>query len=210
MATQAFVYTELHHSIPFDRAPWRKLNPVIRQQPGFISKTWLSGVDNASVGGFFVFDSVENAEKFVTGYFPQEVATFDVAHTTRIFDGDVVQEASREMGSVHFGGRLPSPPGAFVYTEVQLSVPFDEAPWRELNPVLKQQRGILAKTWLSGLHTRTPGGLYAFDSVENARRFAVDYFPTEARKLNAAFTTKIFDASVVEAASRELESPFFV
>ena len=210
MQTKAFVYTELQNSLPFDQAPWRELNPVLQQQPGFINKTWLSGVVNNSVGGFYAFDSIENAQKFVTAYFPEEVRAFNVAHTSRIFDATVVEEASREMNSVHFGARLEIKPGAFVYTEVQLSVPFENAPWRELNPTLKQQPGILSKTWLSGLHTQTPGGIYAFDTIENATAFAVNYFPTEAAALNAAFTTRIFDGRVVEEASKQLHSPFFV
>lgn len=210
MQIKAFVYTELQNSLPFDQAPWRELNPVLLQQPGFINKTWLSGVVNNSVGGFYAFDSIENAQKFVTAYFPEEVRAFNVAHTSRIFDATVVEEASREMNSVHFGAKLEVKPGAFVYTEVQLSVPFENAPWRALNPTLKQQPGILSKTWLSGLHTLTPGGIYAFDTIENATAFAVNYFPTEAAALNAAFTTRIFDARVVEEASKQLHSPFFV
>lgn len=209
MTIKAFVYTELQNHLPFGEAPWRKLNPIIRTQPGFINKTWLSGVDNLSVGGFYSFNSIENAQKFVTAYFPDEVRGFHVAHTTRIFDALVVEEASREMNSVHFGNKLEVKPGAFVYTEVQLSVPFEEVPWRKLNPILKRQPGLLTKTWLSGLHTKTPGGIYAFDTIENARSFAVNYFPTEAANLNAAFTTKIFDGKVVEEASREMLSPFY-
>ncbi|MEE2729782.1 MAG: YdhR family protein [Pseudomonadota bacterium] len=209
MEIKAFVYTELQNSLPFDQAPWRELNPIILEQPGFINKTWLSGAVNNSVGGFYAFDSIENAQKFVTAYFPDEVRNFNVAHTTRIFDASVVEEASRDMNSVHFGATLDMKPGAFVYTEVQLSVPFDQAPWRELNPTLKQQPGILSKTWLSGLHTNTPGGIYAFDTLENATNFAVNYFPTEAANLNAAFTTRIFDGSVVEQASKQLKSPFY-
>ena len=75
--------------------------------------------------------------------------------------------------------------------------------------VLKQQPGLLAKTWLSGLHTGTVGGFYAFDSIENAKRFALDYFPTETKALDAAFYTRIFDATVTEAASRDMASPFY-
>lgn len=210
MQIKAFVYTELQNSLPFDQAPWRELNQVLLQQPGFINKTWLSGVVNNSVGGFYSFDSIENAQKFVTAYFPEEVRAFNVAHTSRIFNAEVVEEASRDMNSVHFGAKLEVKPGAFVYTEVQLSVPFENAPWRSLNPTLKQQPGILAKTWLSGLHTHTPGGIYAFDTIENATAFAVDYFPKEAAALNAAFTTRIFDGRVVEEASKQLHSPFFI
>ncbi len=99
---------------------------------------------------------------------------------------------------------------AFVYTEVQISVPFDQAPWRELNPVLKAQPGLVNKTWLSGDKNNSLGGFYEFDSLENARRFAYDYFPGEARKIGAAFTTRVFDGNVVEKASRELNSPHYV
>ena len=145
----------------------------------------------------------------MTGYFPSEAKRFGAAQTTRIFDAAIVEEASRDMNSVHFGAKLERQPGAFVYTEVQVNVPFDKAPWREINPTLKAQPGILSKTWLSGLHTNTLGGIYAFDTIENARDFALTYFPTEAAKLNAAFYTRIFDASVVEEPSRQLHSPFF-
>ena len=79
-----------------------------------------------------------------------------------------------------------------------------------MNPVLKQQPGLLHKTWLSGVHTQSVGGFYAFDTIENATRFVTDYFPTEAAALDVAYTTRLFDASVVDAASREMHSPFFV
>jgi len=207
---KAFVYTEIQASVPFEQAPWREINKALKEQKGILNKTWLSGVNDLSVGGFYTFDSVENAQKFVTEYFPSEAKSLGVAQRTLIFDAVAVEEASKEMGSVHFGAKNKQQPGAYVYTEVQLNaLPFDNAPWRELNPVLKQQEGILAKTWLSGFNTGTPGGLYAFDTIENAQKFAIDYFPTEAKQLNAAFTTRVFDASVVEEASREMNSPFY-
>jgi hypothetical protein len=206
---KAFVYTELQISVPFADAPWREINPMLLEQPGFRNKTWLSGVHNNSVGGLYEFDSVETAKRFVTGRFPIEARNFDVAQTTRVFDGEVVEEASRYLDSVHFGGEVARTPGAFLYTELQVSAPFDQAPWRELNPGLKAQPGLLHKTWLSGVHTGSVGGFYAFDTIENATRFAVDHFPTEAAKLDAAFTTRLFDASVVAEASRGVRSQFF-
>jgi len=206
---KAFIYTELQIAVPFSQAPWRDLNPVLLRQPGFRNKTWLSGLGNDSLGGFYEFDSIENAQRFVTGYFPSEARKFGVAQTTRIFDGSVVEEASRELNSMHFGGKLTQKPGAFVYTEVQLSVPFANAPWRELNPILRAQPGFLSKTWLSGLQTQTVGGFYAFDTEENARLFVTDYFPSETSKMNVAYTTRIFNAGVVEEASSGLGSPFF-
>lgn len=94
-----------------------------------------------------------------------------MAQTTRIFDAAIVEAASRDMNSVHFGARLDRKPGAFA---------------------------------------NTLGGIYAFDTVANARSFALSYFPTETAKMNAAFYTRLFDASQVEDASRQLNSPFFV
>ncbi len=210
MTVKAFIYTELQISAPFGDVPWRKVSDAIARQPGFISKTWLSGVGNNSVGGIYSFDSIENAQKFVTGYFPDEARNFGVAHTTRIFDASLVKEASLGLDSPHFGAKPKQNPGAFVYTEVQINVPFEKAPWQGRNPVLKQQRGLLAKTWLSGLHTNSLGGIDVFDTIENAKTFALDTFPKTAAKMNAAFYTRVFDASVTKEASRYLNSPFYI
>ncbi len=207
--TQAFVYTELQINIPFADVPWQTLNPVLKSQPGFLNKTWLSGINAQTVGGFYTFDSVENAQKFVTDYFPGEPRAFGVAHTSRIFDADVVLEASKDMNSVYFGGAIEQEPAAYVYTEVQLGIPFENVPWRDMNKVLRQQPGLMTKTWLSGISTNTPGGLYGFDSVDNAKAFALNYFPTEAKNLNAAFKTMIFDAPVTKEASVQMQSPFY-
>lgn len=207
---KAFVYTEMQLSLPFDQYPWKDINPLIQQQPGFVNKTWLSGVGNLSTGGFYEFDSVENAMRYVIDYFPVAARRRGVAQTTRVFDGSVVEEASRYLNSVHFGGTVTTRPGAFVYTEAQVSAPFDTAPWRQMNPILKQQPGLLHKTWLSGVKTQSVGGFYAFDTIENATRFVTDYFPTETAALGVAYTTRLFDASVVAEASRPMKSAFFI
>jgi hypothetical protein len=206
--SKAFVYTEFQVSVPFDQYDWRDANAVLIRQPGLRNKTWLSGVGNRSVGGLYEFDGIDNATSFVTGYVPARARRLGVAQTSRVFDGDVVEEASRYLNSMHFGGKLQRLPGAFVYTEAQISAPFDKAPWREMNPILKAQPGLLHKTWLSGVHTKSVGGFYAFDSIENATRFVTDYFPTEAASLNVAYTTRLFDARVVADASLGMSSPF--
>lgn len=206
---KAFVYTELQLSVPFQLAPWQSVNKELKRQPGLLNKTWLSGHGTDSLGGFYAFDGIENAQRFVTGYFPVKAKNLGAAQTSRIFDAAVVAEASRDLESPYFGGILERVPGAFVYTEVQISVPFDKAPWRTRNPVLKQQPGLLAKTWLSGLHTNTLGGIDVFDSVQHARRFALEDFPKTARRLNAAFYTRVFDASLTQKASRQMGSPLY-
>lgn len=207
--SSAFVYTEVQLAVPFRDAPWRALNTVLLTQPGLRNKTWLAGVGNQSVGGFYEFDHLDHARRFVTGYFPAEARQLGVAQTTRIFDGEPVREASRGLNSPHFGAAVKARPGAFVYTEVQVGVPFAQAPWRDLNPVLAAQPGLLHKTWLAGVGTHSLGGFYAFDTLDHARRFALEYFPGEAAKLQAAFTTRLFDAALVEEASRPLRSPYF-
>ena len=172
--SKAFVYTELQVSIPFGEYPWQTLNPLLRDQPGFVNKTWLSGINTHSTGGFYEFNSIENAKRFVTGYFPAAARKRGAAQTSRVFDGAVVEQASRYLNSAHFGGNVSHTPGAFVYTEAQISAPFDQAPWRDMNPILKAQTGLLHKTWLSGVQTNSVGGFYAFDTIENATRFVTD------------------------------------
>ena len=206
---RAFVYAELQLATPFAQAPWQQLNTEIGQQPGFLNATWLAGIGNTSLGGLYAFDSVEHARRFVTGYFPARASKLGVAQATRLFDATVTEEASRDMSSVHFGGRLERAPGAFVYTEVQVNVPFSSVPWRQRNPETRGNRGFLAKTWLSGLGTNTVGGLYAFDTIENAKAFALTFFAANAAKQGKAFSTRVFDALVVQQASQAVNSPFY-
>ncbi len=102
MSQRAFVYTELQISVPFADAPWREVNQSLLQQPGLVNKTWLAGLGNNSLGGIYTFASAELAKQFVTGYFSAEAKKFGVAHTTRVFDASVVEEASRQMRSPFF------------------------------------------------------------------------------------------------------------
>ena len=52
-------------------------------------------------------------------------------------------------------------------------------------------------------------GIDAFDTVENAIAFAVQDFPNTARKMNAAFYTRVFDADATSEASRAMNSPYY-
>ena len=56
------------------------------------------------------------------------------------------------------------------------------------------------------LQNQSVGGFYEFDNLADSQRFAQDYFPTEAKKLGASFTTRVFDGAVTEEASREMRS----
>lgn len=130
---EAFVYTELQISVPFEKAGWQKLIAPLRAQPGLLNKTWLAGRGNGSVGGLYAFKTIDNAQSFVTGFFPNVARELGVAQTTRIFDARATEAASRDLNSAHYDGTLDRKPGAFVYTEVQVSVPFEKAPWRDRN-----------------------------------------------------------------------------
>ncbi|MBO6519200.1 MAG: YdhR family protein [Rhodospirillales bacterium] len=209
MTPETFVYTELQISVPFDQAPWADINTAIKAQPGFLSKTWLSGYGTNSLGGFYAFKTETDARAFVTGYFPGEAAAFGAPQLTRLFDACIVEDASRDLASPHFGGRPASPPGAYVYTEVQVSKSFATFPWQDRNTALKQVPGLLAKTWLSGIGTETLGGFDVFDTLDNAKQFALETFPKTAAALDTAFTTRIFEAPVTEAASRDMGSPYY-
>ena len=209
MQPKAFVYTEVAISVPFDKAPWREINESIRKQPGFLNKTWLQGHSTQSIGGFYAFDSIDNARKFVTGYFPSEARSFGVAHTTRVFDAELVRDASVDLKAAHFGIAPERRPGAFVYTELQLSKPFAEFDWKTRNATLKNADGLQSKVWLSGHMTDTLGGFDAFDTMDQALDFAIDDFPETAAKMGVAFYTRVFDASVTETASREMDSPYY-
>lgn len=206
---KTFVYTELQISLPIEEAPWPEINDAIKTHPGFKNKTWLQGYGTNSLGGFYAFDDLASAQKFVTGYFPGEATKFGVAQMTRIFDGTVTADASRDLNSVHYDTELSQPPGAFVYTELQVNVPFGTFPWQDRNATLKSTPGLISKTWLSGHDTNTLGGFDAFDSVENAQGFALHSFPKVAASLGSAFITRIFDASITAKMSRDMHSPFY-
>lgn len=207
--TKAFVYTELHSTLPFALIPWAERNAQLAAVPGLCSKTWLSGAGSPAIGGLYEFDDMERARAFLTGVVPATSRALGVSLTTRLFDGDVVAEASRLSHSAHFGAEVITPPGAFVYAEAQLALPFDQAPWRSMIPMLTAQPGFLHLTWLSGVQTHSLGGFYAFDTLENATEFCTGFFPSLTGPMGVAHTTRLFDAAPTVGASRGLHSPFF-
>ena len=98
----------------------------------------------------------------------------------------------------------------FVYTEFQSSIPFEDVPWKEINPNLLSIKGLIRKTWLSGINSNTVGGFYEFDSLEDAQNFAWNIFPEEAREMGVSFMSKLFDGDIVEEASIGMKSPHYL
>ncbi|SDY59975.1 YdhR family protein [Herbiconiux ginsengi] len=99
---KAFLYTEVHASVPFEHLDWKSINPSIKAAPGFIRKTWLSGVGTQTIGGFYEFDTIENALAFAQGPFADEARSNGATSTTKVFDGDVTRDASVDMNSPYF------------------------------------------------------------------------------------------------------------
>ncbi|WP_375425283.1 hypothetical protein [uncultured Friedmanniella sp.] len=100
--SKTFLYTEIQAPVPFDRFPWEQANEPLKSVPGLVRKTWLSGVGTQTLGGFYEFDTAENALAFAQGPFAEEARRAGAAATTRLFDGEVVREASLDLRSPYF------------------------------------------------------------------------------------------------------------
>lgn len=100
--SRVFLYAEFQVSMPFSEGVWREANPAMHTVPGLRSKTWLSGINTHSVGGFYEFDSVQNARAYAEGMLADFAKGADASLTVKLFDGDVVAEASRGMHSPYF------------------------------------------------------------------------------------------------------------
>jgi hypothetical protein len=97
----------------------------------------------------------------------------------------------------------------YLYAEIQVSIPFGKIDWPSINESMKKEKGLKSKTWLSGINTNTIGGFYEFDSLENAKAYAVGYLAKAAEQLGGSLTVRIFDGDVVADASRSIASPFY-
>ncbi|MEM7653274.1 MAG: YdhR family protein [Pseudomonadota bacterium] len=97
----------------------------------------------------------------------------------------------------------------FLYAEFQVSAPFEESIWEDANSAMKTVPGLLNKTWLSGLSTKSIGGFYEFDSEAHARAYAEGMLADFARNAGGSLTVKLFDGASVAVASRQMNSPFY-
>ncbi len=101
--TKTFLYAEFQVSIPFDDFAWMEANSAMQQIPGLVNKTWLSGISTNSIGGFYQFDTEENARSYAEGLLADFAKSASASLTVRLFDGSVVLEASRGMNSPYYG-----------------------------------------------------------------------------------------------------------
>lgn len=94
-----FVYAEYQVSVPFTEIDWAPINTQMQTFKGLKSKTWLSGINTHSVGGFYEFDSLENAQAYIDGLLVPFASQVQGNLSVKLFDGDVVAEASAGMQS---------------------------------------------------------------------------------------------------------------
>ena len=96
---KVFLYAEYQVSIPFSQLDWSPINVEMKKFSGLQSKTWLSGVNTNSVGGFYEFDTVANAQAYVDGLLVPFVKQVNGNLSVRIFDGDITRQANLGMHS---------------------------------------------------------------------------------------------------------------
>ena len=97
----------------------------------------------------------------------------------------------------------------FLYAEYQVAIPFDQIDWAPINVDMKKYAGLKSKTWLSGLNTKTVGGFYEFDSVENAQNYIDGLLIPFAKLVNGNLSVKLFDGDITKEANIGMNSPFY-
>ncbi|MCI5116354.1 MAG: hypothetical protein D3913_00020 [Candidatus Electrothrix sp. LOE1_4_5] len=97
--SKVFLYAEYQLSVDFDEFDWKPINIEMKENAGLKSKTWLSGFNTNSIGGFYEFDSVENAQKYIDNVLIPFSKKFKGSLCVRIFDGEITKEASIGMES---------------------------------------------------------------------------------------------------------------
>ena len=99
MNGKIFLYAEIQVAIAFGDIDWRSINKAMRKEPGLKSKTWLSGINTNTVGGFYEFDSLENAKAYATGYLAAAAEQLGGSLTVKLFNSDITADANRGMNS---------------------------------------------------------------------------------------------------------------
>ncbi|MFK8069156.1 MAG: YdhR family protein [Gammaproteobacteria bacterium] len=102
--SKVFLYAEYQVSITFYQIDSVPINEEMKKFPGLKSKTWLSGANTNSVGGFYEFDSIENAQNYIDNLLLPFTQKVGGNLSVKLFDGDIVQSASKGMSSPYYQG----------------------------------------------------------------------------------------------------------
>jgi hypothetical protein len=98
-----FLYAEYQVSVPFEQVDWGPINPEMKKFEGLKSKTWLSGINNHTVGGFYEFSSLESAQNYIDQLLIPFTQKINGNLSVKLFNGDVVAAASKDMNSPFYG-----------------------------------------------------------------------------------------------------------
>lgn len=96
-----FMYVEFQISLNFKELDTSAINSAMKEFPGLKSKTWLSGINTNSLGGFYEFDSKENAQNYIDNFLAPGMSEYG-SLTVKLFDGDIVSSASMDMNSPYY------------------------------------------------------------------------------------------------------------
>jgi hypothetical protein len=96
---KVFLYAEIQVSIPYNKVDWAFINTEMQKESGLKSKTWLSGINTNTIGGFYEFDSLENAKAYAGGYLAAAAQRLGGSLSVKLFDGDITAEANKGMSS---------------------------------------------------------------------------------------------------------------
>lgn len=99
---KVFLYAEFQVSMPFSEIDWAPVNAQMKSFSGLKSKTWLSGINTNSVGGFYEFDCIANAQAYIDGLLVPFAAQINGNLSVKLFDGDVTRDASIGMQSPYY------------------------------------------------------------------------------------------------------------
>ena len=94
-----YLHVEYPVSIPFEKFPWSDANPKMKQYDGLLSKTWLSGLDNNSIGGFYEFDTRQNAQNYIDNHLIAVGKKLGVEGVYKMYNKTVTKQASIGMNS---------------------------------------------------------------------------------------------------------------
>jgi hypothetical protein len=102
---KVFLYAEFQVAIPFDQIDWQPINVEMKKYAGLKSKTWLSGINNQTVGGFYEFDSIDNAQTYIDGLLIPFVKQVNGNLSVKLFDGDITANANIGMLSPFYASK---------------------------------------------------------------------------------------------------------
>ena len=89
-------------SIPFEEIDWKPTYENMEQFEGLVSKTCLSGLNKHTVGGFYKFTTQELAQKHIDELLILFAQTVNVSLSVKLFNGNIVDDPSKEMNSTFF------------------------------------------------------------------------------------------------------------